>query len=320
MRADLFVPVVAVFAWTITVPQIAVGQDRAAGERLISRGLTDASAGTVVIVGEYAGGDIVVELRIKERQKVNRGDIVAVLSNYSKADSAVRIGEGTLAKSRFVRDAILHGTSVTQIALQEAQLETTELQFKLSALQRDRSGKPLDQREIEAKLDEQNLERQRAQLQLAKESLASQQRQMDLDVANTEAWLEGQRQTREQSLVRSPMDGVVVEILARVGERATSAGIAKIVDMGQLRVIADVDETNVNRIAPGGKVEITFRGDPALYKGTIARIAPTVKRMQKVDPGAASSTDARTIEVEIEFDDHLKVPQVLAREARITFL
>src|SRR5262245_5509177 len=168
MRADRFLPVVALFAWTITVPQIAVGQDRAAGERLISRGLTDASAGTVVIVGEYAGGDIVVELRIKERQKVRRGDIIAVLSNYSKADVAVRIGEGALAKSRLVRDAVLHGTSIMQIGLQEAQLETTELQFKLRALQRDRSAKPPDQRKIEAELDEQNLESQRVQLRLAK--------------------------------------------------------------------------------------------------------------------------------------------------------
>ena len=173
---------------------------------------------------------------------------------------------------------------------------------------------------IEAKLDEQNLERQRVQLRLAKESLAREQRQIDLDIANTEAWLDGQRQTREQSLVRSPTDGVVAEILARVGETATSAGIAKVINMGQLRVIADVDEINVNRIAPGGKVEMTFRGDPALYKGTIARIAPTVKRMQKLDPGAGSSTDARTIEVEIEFDDRLNVPEVLGREARITFL
>ena len=320
MRADLFVPVIAVFAWTITVPQIAVGQDRASGERLIARGLTAASAGTIVIASDYAGGNTVVELRIKEGQKVRRGDIIAVLSNYSKADIAVRIGEGTLAKSRLVRDAVIHGTSVTQIALQEAQLETTELQFKLRALVRGRSAKPLDQREIEAKLDEQNLERQRVQLRLAKESLAREQRQIDLDIANTEAWLDGQRQTREQSLVRSPTDGVVAEILARVGETATSAGIAKVINMGQLRVIADVDETNINRIAPGGKVEITFRGDSALYKGTIARIAPTVKRMQKLDPGAGSSTDARTIEVEIEFDDRLNVPEVLGREARITFL
>src|SRR5262249_57315038 len=116
MRANLFVPVIAVFAWTITVPQIAVGQNRAGGERVIARGLTDASAGTSVIAGDSAGGYTVVELRIKERQKVRRGDIIAVLSNYSKADIAVRNGEGALAKSRLVRDAVLHGTSVTQIA------------------------------------------------------------------------------------------------------------------------------------------------------------------------------------------------------------
>ena len=73
-------------------------------------------------------------------------------------------------------------------------------------------------------------------------------------------------------------------------------------------------------LAPGGKVEVTFRGSPTVYKGTIARVAPTVKRMQRVEPDGGSSTDARVVQVEIEFDDPSSMPQVLGRETRVTFL
>ena len=128
------------------------------------------------------------------------------------------------------------------------------------------------------------------------------------------------RRSREESLVRSPLDGVVVQIFSRQGERIAPAGIAKIVDMSQLRVLADVDELHVARLKPGGKVEITFRGSPTVYKGTISRVAPTVKRMQRVEPDGASSTDARVVQVEIEFDDPSTMPQVLGRETRVTFL
>ena len=83
---------------------------------------------------------------------------------------------------------------------------------------------------------------------------------------------------------------MVVQIFSRQGERVSPAGIAKIVDMTQLRVLADVDELHVARLAPGGKVEVTFRGSPTVYKGKISRVAPTVKRMQRVEPDGASST------------------------------
>ncbi|HYX02454.1 MAG TPA: hypothetical protein VE963_10230 [Reyranella sp.] len=49
-------------------------------------------------------------------------------------------------------------------------------------------------------------------------------------------------------------------------------------------------------------------------------MAPTVKRMQRVEPDGASSTDARVVQVEIEFDDPSSMPQVLGRETRVTFL
>jgi multidrug resistance efflux pump len=143
---------------------------------------------------------------------------------------------------------------------------------------------------------------------------------MELDIANTNARIDNARRTREEALVRSPLDGVVVQIFSRQGERVSGSGIAKIVDMAQLRVLADVDELHVGRVVPGGKVDVTFRGSTTIYKGTIARVAPTVKRMQRVEPDGASSTDARVVQVEIEFDDPSSMPQVLGRETRVTFL
>jgi multidrug resistance efflux pump len=99
-----------------------------------------------------------------------------------------------------------------------------------------------------------------------------------------------------------------------------AGGIAKIVDMSQMHVFADVDEVHLGRMTKGGNVEITFRGSSTVYKGKILRVAPTVKRMQRVEPDGGSSTDGRVVQVEIELDDPASMPQVLGRETRVTFL
>ena len=184
-----------------------------------------------------------------------------------------------------------------------------------------RSGKPPDMKQLELNISQQSLEREQAKLRVMKETLATDLAQIDTDINITD------RQARQcadraasRSLVRSPLDGVVVQIYTRQGERVSASGIAKIVDMSQLRVLADVDELHLGRVATGGKVEVTFRGSTTVYRGKISRIAPTVKRMQRIEPDGGSSTDARVVQVEIELDDPSGMPQVLGRETRVTFL
>ena len=315
------VAVAALAMWMAPSRQTSSAQDGTKSDGpLISRGYTDAPAGTAVIAGDPTGGSTIIELRIKDGQKVKRDEIIAVLSNYPKADVALRMAESDLVKMKQMRDTGLRGTRVAEIALQEATIKSAIEENKLGALLRSRSGKPPDVKELETGLAAQGLERQQARLQVMKQTLANEEAQTELDIANTQARIDSARRTREEALVRSPLDGVVVQIFSRQGERVGGSGIAKIVDMAQLRVLADVDELHVGRVVPGGKVEITFRGSSTVYKGTIARVAPTVKRMQRVEPDGASSTDARVVQVEIEFDDPSSMPQVLGRETRVTFL
>ncbi len=320
--ALIVVAVAAVLLWITPTRQTSSAQDapKPAQPPLISRGYTDAPAGTAVVAGDPAGGNVLVELRIKDGQKVKKDEVIAVLSNHNRADVSLRMIEADLEKLEQSYETVLKGTRVTEIKLQEATLKSSIEQNKLDALQRARSGKPPDVRELEATIADQALERQKARLELMKTSLKNDLTQTELDLENARARVESARRTREDALVRSPLDGVVVQIFSRQGERVSPAGIAKIVDMSKLRVLADVDELHVGRLKPGGKVDVTFRGNNEVYKGTIERIAPTVKRMQRVEPDGGSSTDARVVQVEIVMDDPASIPPVLGRETRVTFL
>jgi HlyD family secretion protein len=286
---------------------------------LISRGYTEAPAGTVVIAGSPLGGANVIELRIKDGQHVKRDEIIAVLSGYPAADIGVRIAEAALARLKATHDQVLTGTRVTQIALLEATLKSSIESNKLAALGRLRSGTPNDQKEMEASLQVESVEREKARLELAKQTLKYDLAQYELDLANAKASVESARQSREDAVVRSPLDGVVVEIYARQGERFASLGIAKIVDMDQLRVRASVDELHLARMRPGARVEITFKNDPVTYSGKIVRVPLTVTRMVRSDADLGELA-TRLVEVEIAPDEGIRLPQYLGREARVTFL
>jgi len=317
----LFV-VAALILWIAPSRQTSSAQDgiRPDGP-LISRGYTDAPSGTAVIAGDQtSGGSVLLELRIAEGQKVKRDEVIAVLSNFPIADVSVRTAEAQLEKSKRQREAMTSGFRVAEIAEQEVVVRSSAEENKLKALELQRSGKPPDQKQLENSISEQKLEREKAKLRVLKETLATDLAQIDTDIAVSTAKLDNARTTREQALVRSPLDGVVVQVWTHPGERVSQYGIAKIVDMSQMRVLADVDEVHLGRVVLGGKVDVTFRGSNTAYKGTISRIAPTVKRMQRTEPDGGSATDARVVQVEVTLDDPSSVPQVLGRETRVTFL
>ena len=308
--------------WIMPSRQTSSAQDSGKPNQppLIARGYTDAPEGTAVVAGDPAGGSVLVDLKVKDGQKVKKDEVVAVLSNFARADVALRMAQADLTKLKQQHDFILKGTRLSEIALQEAALKSSIEQNKLDTLQRARSGKPPDVREIETAIAEQALERQKVRVALLKTTLENDLAQYEIDLANTMSRVDSAKRTIEDSLVRSPLDGVVVQIFSRQGERVSPTGLVKIVDMNQLRVLADVDELHVGRLKPGGKVDVTFRGNNDVYKGTIERIAPTVKRMQRVEPDGGSSTDARVVQVEIRIDDTSSMPPVLGRETRVTFL
>jgi HlyD family secretion protein len=286
---------------------------------LIARGYTDAPAGTVLIASNPNGGVVLKEVRIKEGQMVKRGEVIAVMSSYDAADISVKIAENNLRKTENVRDFSLKGTGPGYVKLEEDALKSAIENDRLATMLRSRSGRPLAEKELEVWVAEQNLKNQRAALELSQRRLEIDLERVAVDIAKMEAAVDHAAVAREEALVRSPIDGVVTQINVRKGEMAVGAGIAKVVDMRQLRVFATVDELHLPRLKLGAPVEITFRGSPIVYKGKIA-IAPMAVKREKRSEADFGVASVRQIEVEIEAADGVTFPEMLGREARVTFL
>jgi HlyD family secretion protein len=348
----LFVVIGAALLWMAPRRQIGLAQDNGRLQSpVIARGFTDAPAGQVVMAGE--GSSTLLELRVVEGQRVKQGEVIAVLLNYPLDDVAVHTAEARLEQAKREHESLALGIRPTKkanqkadgspkgkdssksasndtgkgkggdapklgIPEQEAVVRLSTEEHKLKVLEMQRSGLPAEERELEVRVSEEKSERDRAQLRVLKETLASDLAESEADISIKAASLENARALRERGLVRSPLNGIVVQVWTHPGERI-ERGIVQIVDMSQLRVLADIDEQLLGRVALGGKAQVVFRGEKTIHDGKIMRIGSTVKRMLSMGSYGTGTTNLNVVQVEVVLDDPSQMPEILGREALVTF-
>lgn len=129
------------------------------------------------------------------------------------------------------------------------------------------------------------LERAEFALQLAESRLANDSGNADLrlaavsaseDVTRARRSVDDAEQARRDSVVLSPIDGVVVELNVRAGDGVgAQQQIARVVAPQELELRASVDELDMPNVAPGAAVRFRPDAFPASeIEGVVSRIAP----------------------------------------------
>lgn len=107
----------------------------------------------------------------------------------------------------------------------------------------------------------------------------------------------------QQAYVRSPQDGQVFEIHTRPGEIVSDDGIANIGQTNQMYVVAEVYESDISKVHPQQRVQITNDFLPSKLQGTVERLGLQVRRQQVINTEPSSNIDARVITVHIRLDE-----------------
>jgi HlyD family secretion protein len=125
----------------------------------------------------------------------------------------------------------------------------------------------------------------------------------DVEARMARAALARARADFDLSLVRSPIDGEVLEIHAREGERVGSDGIVELGRTQEMYAIAEVYETDIGRVRVDQRATIRSRALPEPLYGRVERIGRKVGKLDVLSTDPAARTDARVVEVEIALDD-----------------
>tara|TARA_Y100000994_G_scaffold64697_1_gene52662 strand:- start:146 stop:1060 length:915 start_codon:yes stop_codon:yes gene_type:complete len=107
------------------------------------------------------------------------------------------------------------------------------------------------------------------------------------------------------SKLRSPIDGFILALNTRVGERAKNEGILDIGSSQKMEALIEVYESDINRIFISQNVELSSEngGFSKTLKGQVIRISPQVKPRKVLSTDPTGDADARIIEVLVKLNE-----------------
>ncbi len=223
------------------------------------------------------------------------GDIRQLAAPISQFGSSPRLSELLVKEGDFVKEGSvlavfenrkklvadlekknnLIKTNILEISLKEDQIKRFELAVENSAY----SFVQLSQRKDEL-------------LKLQKQKIinVSDKKNIEIDLFNSQ--------------LRSPIDGYILDINTRVGERSKNEGILDIGSSQNMEALIEVYESDINRIFISQNVELSSEngGFKKILKGEVIRISPQVKQRKVLSTDPTGDADARIIEVLVKLN------------------
>ena len=239
--------------------QIAVARDAGQGPGPVLDASGYVTARRQATVSAKITGKV-IEVLIEEGQRVEEGDVLARLDD-------------TEAKAQL---------SLSQAQLTAARSQLSEVRALLVQAERDHDRQQeLLRRELVA---EQSMDAARAQRDMVRARLGNLEEQVRVAQESVAV----ARVQVDNTEIRAPFSGVVVAKSAQPGEMIspisagggfTRTGIGTIVDMDSLEIQVDVNESFINRVAPGQPVEAVLNAYPDWkIPGSVIAIIPSADR------------------------------------------
>jgi HlyD family secretion protein len=245
----------------IVVSTVAVQQVSSSAESTLLNASGYVTARRAATVSSKVTGKV-IEVLIEEGMKVEAGQILARLDS-SNVEKSLQVAEARLDSAR------------KTLAETKANLEQAERELRRAvqlAEAKVASQSELDRNDAEVKTLQARLQRQEADVAVAEREVA--------------LW----KQQLEDTIIRAPFAGIVTSKDSQPGEMIspvsagggfTRTGICTIVDMSSLEIEVDVNESYINRVAPGQPVEARLDSYPDLrIPAKVIAIIPTADRQK----------------------------------------
>lgn len=103
----------------------------------------------------------------------------------------------------------------------------------------------------------------------------------------------------EQAYVRSPQDGVILDIHTRSGEMVTEEGIVEIGQTSQMYAVVEVYQSDVRKVRPQQPVRISSNSLPGELYGRVDWVGWKVQRQDIINADPSENIDSRVVEVHV---------------------
>ena len=255
----------------------------------------------------------VEKLMVRVGDKVNAGQVLAILDSNRREQSDVELARATVLLEEKSLAQIKAGAKAGDIQAQEELIARTRERLKLAEKQLERAqelrkNKALSEDDLDTRLTEVDvLRRELAQHESALVALAE-VRNVDVEraeaeVARAQAALLRAEADLEISLIRSPIDGEILKIHTRVGERIGSEGLLDLGDTRQMDVVAEVHESDILKVHLDQLATVSMRNLETTLQGHVVEVGRLIGRKDVLSSDPVDDTDARVVEVRIRLNE-----------------
>lgn len=106
----------------------------------------------------------------------------------------------------------------------------------------------------------------------------------------------------DQAYVKAPINGTVLSIASKLGERPGRAGVMDIGDIDKMTVEIEIYQTRISHVSVGDRVRLNAEALPASLTAHVTRIGLEIGRQALIDASPAANTDARVVKVYADLD------------------
>lgn len=267
---------------------------------------------------------------VKEGERVAADQVVAILASKD-LDAQLRQAKAELAVARAKFNEIAAGVrpqeleqaqAALQRAVAERELADKEL-VRLSELFKDNvvSRSALDQAQSNFDIAVARVREANEQLELLKAGAKAQTLAFHkTQILQAEANVAYFRTLLDKTRVKSPISGTLIKRYFEQGEVAIpEKPIAVIADTDDVRINAEVDETDAGRLHLGDAVDVTSYAYPGRhYKGRVEEIADYVGKREIKPNNPAANLGLKVIQVKIALLEPTPLKLGMTVDVRIT--
>lgn len=235
-------------------------------------------------------GGIITEWYIKEGDEVTRGQVLAALDTAEVMEAAVARAEAAITLAQ--REIEAAGSQVEEACVR-ADVAQREAERRARLHSKGLAG----EEEMESSRGE--AEALGASCKATKSVVRSAEASKEVAVAH----LRQAQAELKRSYLYAPIDGTVLDVIARAGEFIDIEGAIALGNVNQMVAIAEVYETDIHRVRVGQSASISSAVLGTGLSGKVHSIQRMVAKQDQLGTDPAARKDARIIEVEILLDD-----------------
>jgi ABC exporter DevB family membrane fusion protein len=273
-------------------------------------------------------------VKVEEGEDVRKGQVLAVLENADyraqvlSAEADVRANDATLRK--VLNGARSQERSEALASVNAARAVMGNARAEMERRQRlfEQAG-VISKEELDRYIRAYDVAREQYQESVQRHSLIDDRaREEDIALAQADlqlsrARLEDAKAKYDKTLIKSPIDGLVLRKHHRAGESVSNSStvpdpILTVGDTKVLRVRVDIDETDVNRVRVGQKAYVTADafGDQRFW-GHVVRVGNQLGPKNVRTDQPTEKVDKKILETLIELDKASQLPDGLRVDAYV---